>query len=83
MRPGRRKRIGYHDSRVPSPLGMPQTAERLAVMEAYAILKREPTADESKLSIGLAHLFSGRILDQDAQIARLEETVLELRRLAG
>jgi hypothetical protein len=62
---------------------MPTTAERLAVAEGVAALGRELTKDEHKVAVACGQLFCAHIISQDDIIARLEATVLELRRMAG
>lgn len=76
----RRDRLGYRGDAIPSPLGLPTTAERLAIVEGTAALGRELTAAESKCCIACAHLFSSHIMTQDEQIQELQAKLLEIHR---
>ena len=54
--------------RVSTPFGIPTTAERLAIVEAAAVLHREPTRDESLVAVACAQMFAAEIANLDAQI---------------
>jgi len=67
----------------PDPLSFIPTAERLALLEGTSALGRELTAAESRVAIAVAQLFSGKLLDLQAQVGELTTRLLDLSRLAG
>jgi hypothetical protein len=77
-----RDRIRYRGGH-PLPLGMPATAERLAVVEGMAALGRELTADEARVAVACAHLFSGQLIDLESQVAELMDKILDAQRGTG
>lgn len=77
-----RDRIRY-TGHMPQPLGIINTAERLAIVEAMGALGRELTADESKAVLAAAHLFCGQIVDLEWQLGHLAAKLMEIHRETG
>ena len=64
----------------PDPLSFIPTAERLALLEGTSALGRELTAAESRVAIAVAQLFSGKLLDLQAQVADLLNRLMDAQR---
>jgi hypothetical protein len=65
-----------------STLGNPESAERLALAMGIALVG-ELTERDRVLIIETTRIFSGRIFDLETENARLNDLILELRRLIG
>lgn len=74
---GKRKGIQYRAG-IPQPLGVPATAERLAVAAGMATVHRELTKDEGLIVLAVAQMFAEEIAALDAQIDELRRQVYEL-----
>lgn len=80
---GRHREPPKYRPRIPEPLGIITTAERLAVVEGMGAVRRELTADESKCCLAVAALFSPQIASLEARVAELQADVIVLRRMVG